>query len=385
MNKPGDRYGYYQIGDVRTYSRYERMDLLHNQPCEWKWVYNDEFFSQYNWSQEPTESLDELYKKRAEQLRRNYDYLILFYSGGYDSANMLHAFLDNGIYPDEICIFYSRFDTVSNQYLELRDYTWEKVKTIEQQYPNIKIRRLDYSDYFFEWDKIIDRFNTGKRYIDHFGSSLSINHILRNVMCHLVDDWTQLINQNKSVSYIHGHEKPQLRYFNNRWIFNFHDALTQLCVGPIGQMIADNRSAVHEAFYWAPTRTCADIIIKQCHLLKQLYDARAREDFSKIEGAKKYVESYGWSLNTMSRPFVQTIYPRNFEDNEQFFLGKNSAHIWGNRDQWFFDSAHPGSKKHWEMYRSTFDEKYQHWRKWYNDGNSIDSSFINSISRDYII
>jgi len=121
MERPGDRYGYYQVGDTRTYSRYERMDLLHQHPCDWRWVYNDNFFSQYDWTREPTESLDELYKQRAEQLRRDYDYLVLYYSGGYDSANLLHAFLDNDIYPDEIAIFYSRYDTVSNQYLELKD------------------------------------------------------------------------------------------------------------------------------------------------------------------------------------------------------------------------------------------------------------------------
>jgi len=385
MDRAGDRYGYYQVGDIRTYSRFERMDLLHEHPCDWRWVYNDEFFSQYDRTQEPTASLDELYKKRAEQLRRDYDYLIFYYSGGYDSANMLHAFLDNNIYPDEICIFYSRHDRVSHQYLELRDITWKKVEDIEKRYPQIKIRKLDYSDYICQWDKIIDRFNTGKRYLDHFGGALTLNHIILDVICYLVDDWKLLIEQGKNVAQLHGADKPQLRYYNNQWLFTFHDALAQLIVGPFGQMVANEMPNVHEAFYWAPTDLCAKIMIKQSHLLKKLYDPQALEDFSKIEGAKKYVEGYGWDIDRMSLPYVKTIYPRNFVGDEQFFLGKNPAHVWGNRDQWYFNSNHPGSQKHWAMYLSTFEEQYSHWRKWYNDGKSIDSSFINSMGQDYII
>lgn len=385
MNRAGDRYGYYQVGDVRTYSRYERMDLLHEHPRDWSWHYNDDFFSQYDWTQEPTESLDELYKQRAEQLRRDYDYLVLYYSGGYDSANLLHAFLDNDIYPDEIAIFYSRYDTVSNQYLELKDYTWKKVEDIKKRYPQIKIRKIDYSDYFFKWDSLLKEVNPSQDLIYNFGCALSLNHIMIDLSYRYIDDWKQILDSGKKLAWMHGVEKPQLRYLNNKWIFNFHDTAIQVNLTPIRQKIDNGSIGTYELFYWAPTDVCAKIIIKQCHLLKQLYNSQAQEDFSKIEGAKNYVEGYGYTIDTMSLPFVETIYPRNFLKNEEFFTIKNPFHIWGNRDQWYFNSDHPGSRKHWAMYLSTFDEKYAHWKKWYNDGNSIDSGFINSMSRDYII
>lgn len=385
MNRAGDRYGYYQVGDVRTYSRYERMDLLHEHPCDWSWHYNDDFFSQYDWTQEPIESIDQLYRARAKQLREENEYLVVYYSGGYDSANMLHAFLDSGMYPDEIAIFYSRHDKVSNQYLELRDITWKKVDELIKRYPQIKVRRIDYSEHICRWDKIIDEFGDGKRYIDQFGGAITLNHIVIDAMMYLIEDWKNMSEQNKKIILVHGADKPQLRYLDNRWIFNFHDALAQLFVGPLAQVISDRMPNNNEAFYWAPTELCAKIIIKQCHLLKQLYDLRAKENFSKIEEAKSYTQGYGWTLDVMSLPFVKTIYPRNFLENEEFFIKKNPSHVWGNRDQWYFNSDHPGSQKHWAMYLSTFDEKYAHWKKWYNDGKSIDSSFINSISKDYII
>jgi hypothetical protein len=385
MERPGDRYGYYQVGDTRTYSRYERMDLLHQHPCDWRWVYNDNFFSQYDWTREPTESLDELYKQRAEQLRRDYDYLILYYSGGYDSANMLHAFLDNGIYPDEIAVFYSRYDTVSNQYIELRDYTWKKIADIQERYPQIKIRKIDYSDYFFKWDSLLKEANPKQDLIYNFGNALSINHLMLDLLYKHIDDWKLMLDDGKKVAWVKGVEKPRLRFLNGKWIFNFHDAHTQLNNTPLRQMIDNGNIGTNEFFCWAPTDVCANIIIKQCRLVKKLFDTQARADFSKIEGANKHVDGYGYTFDNMSLPFVKTIYPRNFAEDEQFFITKTPHHIWGNRDQWYFNSEHPGSQTHWQMYRSTFDEKYAHWRPWYNDGQSIDSGFINSISRDYVI
>jgi len=141
-----DQYGYYQMGDFKTYSVYELMDQYHKDPQPYQWIYNDDFFSQYDWTQEPTESLDELYKQRALELREQYDYLVLFYSGGYDSANMLHAFLDNGIKIDEICRIDSKYDTTSHRYLEGKWKTWKQLDELEKRYPKIKIRRFDNGD-----------------------------------------------------------------------------------------------------------------------------------------------------------------------------------------------------------------------------------------------
>ena len=66
------------------------------------WYFGDHVFDQYNWSAEPPQSITELYAQRARQLRDTYDYIILLYSGGSDSHEMLHTFLDNNIPIDEI-------------------------------------------------------------------------------------------------------------------------------------------------------------------------------------------------------------------------------------------------------------------------------------------
>lgn len=61
-------------------------------------------FDKADWTKEPTKSLKQLYKERAQQLRDDYDYLIVYFSGGSDSITMVNAFLNNNIKIDEIVI-----------------------------------------------------------------------------------------------------------------------------------------------------------------------------------------------------------------------------------------------------------------------------------------
>ena len=68
--------------------------------------YYDSVFQTVKWNNESTESLEQLYKKRAKQLRQKYNHLALLFSGGADSTNVLDSFLDNNISLDEIITCY---------------------------------------------------------------------------------------------------------------------------------------------------------------------------------------------------------------------------------------------------------------------------------------
>ncbi len=61
-------------------------------------------FDKADWSKEPTKSLKQLYRERAQQLRDDYDYLVVYFSGGSDSITVVNAFLNNNIKIDEIVI-----------------------------------------------------------------------------------------------------------------------------------------------------------------------------------------------------------------------------------------------------------------------------------------
>lgn len=83
---------------LRYASEIKRSDITYH--------YFDSVWETMDWSNEPVESLKELYKQRAQQLRDKYDYLVLWFSGGSDSTGILNAFVENNIKLDEVVTHY---------------------------------------------------------------------------------------------------------------------------------------------------------------------------------------------------------------------------------------------------------------------------------------
>jgi len=398
MNQsPMDRYGYYQIGDFKTYSVFQMIDYYHKNPQPYQWIYNDDFFSRYNWTQEPAESLKELYKKRAKELREQYDYIVLFYSGGYDSANMLYAFLDNGMYPDEICRVDSRFDTVSHRYYEKIQFLDKKLEKIEKQYPQIKIRRIDNADLVCNWPKIIkdtnEYLNLNLDPIYYWGPRLSVHRLVLDVLYEHVDDWKQLLKDKKKLCTVFAVDAVSLRYnFRNKeFMHNFCDVDAQAHLTPIRQMTNKSNRDTLEYFYWAPTDASVKILIKQGHLAKKFYTDLSGNKLPTLARMKDVAQVDKKNISSMRflpytyEPFKKLIYPRLFEGDEKFYNKKESSVFWGNVDQWFFNSDLPGSKEHWEsIYLSRFREDNSHWKKFFFD-NDIFKGHNKIRSKDYII
>ncbi len=87
------RFGYYKIGNDVVFSKIEALELADRKNLPISWHYNDDIFDSVDWKTEPKFTLSEIYKSRAQQIRKSYDYIVLFYSGGADSHNMLESFL----------------------------------------------------------------------------------------------------------------------------------------------------------------------------------------------------------------------------------------------------------------------------------------------------
>jgi hypothetical protein len=80
-----DRLGCYRVGDLKFYSKLEAIETMQQTGIHLHWDFNEAVFGCYNWKQEPVDSLSDLYRRRAQQLRDQYDYIVLCYSGGADS------------------------------------------------------------------------------------------------------------------------------------------------------------------------------------------------------------------------------------------------------------------------------------------------------------
>ena len=97
------KHGYYLVNGIKTLSKFEAWQFAKGNFADIQFIYNDDLMSSYDWTEEPTEDIYELYAGRARQLRNDYDHLVLLYSGGIDSHVILETFLQNGLRLDEIC------------------------------------------------------------------------------------------------------------------------------------------------------------------------------------------------------------------------------------------------------------------------------------------
>ena len=121
--------------------------------------YYDSAFQTVKWNNEPTETLEQLYKKRAEQLRQKYKHVAVLFSGGADSTNVLDSFLKNNIPLDEIITYYplkaieklkpffnKNDNKPENIIFEFTEAAKPKLLEVAQNHPNVKITVIDNTD-----------------------------------------------------------------------------------------------------------------------------------------------------------------------------------------------------------------------------------------------
>jgi hypothetical protein len=95
--------GYYTVNN-QSFGTNKVAAVLEAQKtgADVEWNFHDSVFNAVDWQVEPELSLDQLYKLRAHQIREQYDYVIVFCSGGADSNNVIRTFMDNDIHVDEV-------------------------------------------------------------------------------------------------------------------------------------------------------------------------------------------------------------------------------------------------------------------------------------------
>lgn len=181
--------------------------IKHN--AQYYYFYDKEFI-EVDWTKEPQESLPELYKRRAEQLRETYDYLVLAYSGGFDSTNVLETFHYNNIKLDEILTVgaYSQdSNNIDSDENHNADLYLNAFPTLKKLAPKSKITNLDYTKWFDNPQQFSYIKNYGSDWYKHFTVFYSVHHLFwRDIKLFLK------IPQDKKVGIILGMEKPFYGY-----------------------------------------------------------------------------------------------------------------------------------------------------------------------------
>lgn len=332
-----DDYGYYKVGNFRSYNKYQASVEHGKTGTPLEWVFNDDVFGRLDWSIEPTESLAELYRQRAQQLRDKHDYLVLQYSGGADSDNILKAFIDNDIKLDEVCSYinYSATGDRNNKLnAEVFHVAAPKIKEIQQKCPWMKFTVFD------QCDTIMNHFNDKNTMFDWIywtnvytspGQATRPLH-LKKSMPH----WREMFEQGKSVGFIYGSEKPRVRGIHGKFYFHFIDMI-ETAHAPIQQELDEDWDN-DELFYWSPEAPL--IPIKQGHVIKRyLQQATASTPWVLTEKPRHYFNS---TMSNNGNLYINNegthwlIYPGWEPIPYQY---KPNSTVFTFRDEWFFSMS----------------------------------------------
>jgi hypothetical protein len=291
--------GYWRVGDKKFLNKFESLLESKEKKLVVDYVYFDHIWENFDRSKLGQKQLKELYLERALQLRQKYDYLILYFSGGADSYNVLRTFLDNDIFLDEICVKWceSVFNSnttiykpnTNNQtaynYLSEWDYAIKPVlETVSQKFPKIKIQIVDW----FKDRKLIGSEETFKK-VNHWHdievTSLAVWSPSEKIM----------IEKGKTVGSIYGIDKPVVYFHQNHYYMVFSDAA--ITMGTPNDINVFGT----EYFYYSPSFPelafeMANVVAKKFQTDKKLQDylisSDKRNNLSFLQEAHQFQQKY---------------------------------------------------------------------------------------------
>lgn len=329
-----DQFGYYTVGETfKTYSKLSAIEEMKRTGIHLDWHFNKEQYSKYNWTKEPAESIDELYRRRAQQIRNNYDYVVVWYGGGPDGWCMLNAFLKNNIKIDEIAQFCA-YEADGNKHSVLNEEVFftaiPKTQEILDKHIGIKHRVVDLSKIISE---VYLRPEVKYDYIYNVKGITSANSLARSYIRDYINDYKALIDSGKKVCFLWGCEKPRLKEFDGKYYTCFLDVFD---ITNIRTQTLENSGYYDEWFYWGADT--APIVAKQSHMLLKLLRTEPEDSpwFSDVAWSHSPQNKYGKYLkNDM---YHTLIYPG--WDPTTVVAPKPKNLLLSERDNWFWNQNH---------------------------------------------
>jgi hypothetical protein len=317
--------GYYKCCDKIFFNKAEACIYAQQTFQYLQWVFHDDVFNAYPWHIEPEQTLDELYDIRAREIREKYDYVIISYSGGCDSNNVLESFIRQGLHIDEIItnhmtqatektlVLSSNFKEPTNFYAEHQLHVLPRLNYIKNKCPNTKITVLDMSQI------VVDAFSNVKDidWIFNYRDNLAVGQRNRYDYTKF-REFNNTLDQGKSIAMVTGVDKPFAKIENNNFYLTIGDTGTNF--PPITDFVKHPNFKV-EFFYWG--KTTVPLMCKQSHVFK------------------KYVEQNTWLLKYLKEPNYITnrevIEPtlRNViytTWDKNWYQAKKASYLWKHHD-----------------------------------------------------
>ena len=330
-----NKFGYYSVNNVNTYRKLEAIQLSHktNQPVFWN--FNNEVFSSANWSREPEEGLLELYRRRAQQIRDSYDYVVVMLSGGADSIAMVSSFLDNNIYPDEILSVHELAGAKDKDWYLTGEIINSAIPWVEKHLSTgipTQYRVVDTADWQFNALNNLTVDSRDESYYD-FNNVHNLGMLGRFRFRENINDYRRIIDSGQRLCLVWGEQKPRITYDTERkrHKFVFRESSLDAYVGPKYQEV-DTPGYFDELFFSSPRMP--EISIKQSHeCLKYLRNPELYPDIIKDRSTfpqtiNNQTIGLGLTRTTVQfdvwHPWHSTV--ETIKNNRTFCLTKNGLH-----------------------------------------------------------
>lgn len=269
-----ERVGYYLVNNQKFDNKWDAMVCATQQNTDYTWHFAPEIFDNIDWSTPVDASLDALYALRLQQLRNKYEHLILFFSGGKDSLNILMTAVNNNILLDEIVVFYpfamekffnnKELDS-DNIYSEVEYAAKPLLKSLENRLdPRTKIRFQDNGE-------TNNKFHSLDDWYDHIRPANTLQMVSPSYGGAFDPELIKLALQCKKVGVIIGADKPNVSEFEGSYYFKFIDVAFNTIPRPKSkEMKAQYEYISYEAFYITPE--LPELVIKQAQTIAKALD-----------------------------------------------------------------------------------------------------------------
>lgn len=245
-----------------------------------KLYFLDDEWKAVDWTAEPVESMRELIDRRCRQIRDQYSYVSLLFSGGFDCVTILNGFIRNNLKLDELIFWHKEWLKGNDPEYE---YAWHFAQEIKKNlWPNLKL-----TIYHRRYENLANFYlKNGSSWIYHPGEHYGLAKGIRDFEYDTVKEIGGKHQRNNSVI-IEGRDKPRLDLRDNRWYASMNDALLKYCIANSNLQ-----------FYFDPE--FPEIYVKQCYLMIKWLENNhdVTHDFlHKIQSIKAGGEVYEqWNL-----------------------------------------------------------------------------------------
>jgi hypothetical protein len=318
--------GYWEVADKKFINKFEALKTATGLGKPVHFRYFDDVWENFDRSLIGKFTLRELYKQRAQQLRDSYDYLILYFSGGADSYNVLRSFIDNGIHLDEICVKWAK-DLIDRDiykpntteesalnYLSEWDYAIAPVlHEVSQKFPNIKIEIVDW---------FTDKNAIGKENVFEI-----VNH-WHDCEVPSLAVWSprefEMVEKGKKVAGIYGVDKPQTMFEDNSaYLFFLDSAVT------MGTPCPANIYGT-EYFYWSPNFPILTFEMANAAITAFRTDQELQE-FKFTPTIRSDAREFAFKIGNQQRKLRHVIYETwtdRFQARKPDQLDRSDKHFW---------------------------------------------------------